>query len=540
MLGCVANKRRTVELCAAGIAVAMVAFAGPASAKGYNPPYSSLVVDANTGKVLQSDSADAIRHPASLTKVMTLYMLFEALDSGRVSLSTPFTVSSHCAGMAPSKLGFRPGQTIQAEDAIKAVVTKSANDVACAIAENLGGSESNFARQMTRQARRLGMTKTVYVNASGLPDNKQITTARDLVILGRAIQDRFPKYYRYFNTRSFTWRGHTIGNHNRLLGRVKGVDGIKTGFIRASGFNLLTSMHDDGRYIVAVVLGGKSGRSRDAQMRKLLATYSPKASRSRSTPLVADARDDVRHAVPLPKPAPEEKLRPAVVAAAVPAPVAAPQTIAEAVGVYSEPAQTAENTAAKGPAVALTPKQIAARVETAMATTTPSARGWVVGPQPVASGSASAYADGSTPGTAPALQAAEAIMRPSPKSQYAAASMGDLPTPGAALPRKAEPAQAAPVQTASLDPEPAPAPVERKGWLIQIAATADIDQAKTLLDRAQSKARVLARAEAYTEPYEKSGTTLYRARFAGLNERSATAACKALKRSSMACYTIKN
>ena len=176
-------------------------------------------------------------------------------------------MSEHAAEQSPTKLGLKEGSTIRVEDVIKGMVTRSANDAAVVVAENLASSESEFARMMTRKAHALGMTNTVYRNASGLPDTAQVTTARDQAILGRAIQERFPRYYKYFSTRSFTYKGQQIGNHNRLLGKVEGVDGIKTGFIRASGFNLVTSVKRDGRHLVAVVLGGKSGAARDARMR---------------------------------------------------------------------------------------------------------------------------------------------------------------------------------------------------------------------------------------------------------------------------------
>ena len=220
----------------------LVAVADPAEAKrrgharkavsGYNPPYAAMVVDVKSGRTLHEVNEDALRHPASITKVMTLYMLFEQLEKGRYDLDSPLTVSANAAAQAPSKLGLRPGSTVTVEEAIKALVTKSANDVACAIGENIAGSEPRFAEMMTRKAKALGMSRTHYANASGLPDPDQITTAHDLTILARAIQDRFPRYYRYFQTRSFAFRGRTIGNHNRLLGNVEGVDGIKTGYTR--------------------------------------------------------------------------------------------------------------------------------------------------------------------------------------------------------------------------------------------------------------------------------------------------------------------
>ncbi len=261
---------------------------------GYSPPTAAIVVDAKTGKVLYAENPDALRHPASITKVMTLYLLFEQLDRGKMTLSTELKVSAHAQRQAPSKLGVTAGDTITVEDAIKALVTRSANDVAAVIAENIGGTESNFAQLMTRKARAIGMSHTVYKNASGLPDPGQITTARDLATLGRAVQSRFPKYYPYFATRSFNYEGEVIGNHNHLLGRIEGVDGIKTGFTRTSGFNLLTSAKLDGHHIVGVVMGGRTGPSRDNAMARLVETYLPKSSVTGSMPVMADADSDAK------------------------------------------------------------------------------------------------------------------------------------------------------------------------------------------------------------------------------------------------------
>ena len=253
-----------------------------AHAEGYSPPSSSIVVDGNTGKVLQELNPDAPRHPASLTKIMTLYLLFERLDAHKIKLDTPLKVSAKAAEQPPSTLGLKAGQTIAVEDVIKAVVTRSANDAAVVIAENFSGDEGRFAKLMTQKAHALGMSRTTYVNASGLPNDDQITTARDQALLGRAIQERYPSYYKYFSTQSFEFRGEAIHNHNHLLGSVDGVDGIKTGFTHASGFNLVTSVHRDGYYIVAVVLGGRSALERDAHMRELINAHINKAGLRRT------------------------------------------------------------------------------------------------------------------------------------------------------------------------------------------------------------------------------------------------------------------
>jgi D-alanyl-D-alanine carboxypeptidase len=249
-----------------------------AEASAANGKYAAIVVDANTGKTLFSANADQARYPASLTKMMTLYMVFERLASGKLKKGTQIPFSKHAASMAPTKLGVRAGGSASVETIIYSLVTRSANDSAAAVAEYIGGSEDGFARMMTAKARSLGMRGTVFRNASGLPDTAQHSTARDLAILGLALREHFPQYYPYFATRSFAYGRQRMANHNRLLGRVKGVDGIKTGYTRASGFNLVTSVGDGKRRIVAVVMGGQTGRARDNHMAELIRTYLPKAS----------------------------------------------------------------------------------------------------------------------------------------------------------------------------------------------------------------------------------------------------------------------
>lgn len=247
--------------------------AGPAAAKkksSGNPKYASLVIDAETGLVLRERNADKILHPASLTKMMTLLMVFEALDAQAISKNTRIRISSHAASMVPSKLGLPVGSTIQVEDAVFALVTKSANDIAAAVAEHLGGTESKFARLMTIRARDIGMSQTTFRNASGLHDPKQVTTARDMATLGRYILLRYPDYYRYFSTRQFTYKGKTYNNHNRLMRSYAGMDGFKTGYINASGFNLVASARRNGKRIIGVVFGGRTTQSRNDHMAAIL------------------------------------------------------------------------------------------------------------------------------------------------------------------------------------------------------------------------------------------------------------------------------
>ncbi|WP_264045696.1 serine hydrolase [Methylobacterium flocculans] len=471
-------------------AAVLTALASPAEARrghhkrsgggGYNPPYAAMVVDVKTGKVLHAINEDSLRHPASITKVMTLYMLFEQLERGRYTLDSPLTISSFAASQSPSKLGLRPGSTIEVEEAIKAIVTKSANDVACAIGENIAGSEARFAEMMTQKAKALGMTRTNYANASGLPDADQITTARDLTVLARAIQDRFPRYYKYFQTRSFAFRGRVIGNHNRLLGNVQGVDGIKTGYTRDSGFNLMTAAKLDDRQIVAIVLGGKSGASRDRIMADLVRQSLPRAyAGARQTPATTEVA---------------ERARPAVVADG------ASRTRTQVASADDEDVETTASTARAGQPLDISPR-----------TTTPGSAGmkWRSGALP---GSAQAYAP----------TGGQAAFPAGGKSDARLASV-DGP--------RAEPPK--PVAGARITPT---------AWVIQLGAMDDEDKAKSMLADARSRAGgALSKASPYTVKVEHGGATLFRARFSGFAEQdSAQDACIALKRNGFSCFATRS
>ncbi len=261
----------------------LVTSAGGADARRY----ASIVIDAHSGTVLHADGADRWVYPASLTKIMTLYMLFEAVDEGRFTLNSQLRVSRRAAGMPPSKLGLRAGESIRVRDAIGALVTKSANDVAVVVAEALAGSEAAFARRMTERARGLGLRATTFRNASGLPNSQQRTTARDMARLARQLQQDFPDFYSVFAMQRFSYGGRSYRNHNRLLESYDGTDGIKTGYIRASGFNLVASVLRDGRRLIAVVVGGRTSASRNAHMVTLLDRGFAEARRR--LPLVAFA-----------------------------------------------------------------------------------------------------------------------------------------------------------------------------------------------------------------------------------------------------------
>lgn len=271
------------------LAAALVV-AGSAAQASANPRYAAFVIDAKTGKVLFARNADSRRYPASLTKMMTLYLVFEAIEAGRISTGSRIPISAKAAAEPPTKIGLRPGATITVDDAVKALITRSANDISTAVGEFLGGSEQAFARMMTAKARQLGMNSTQFRNAHGLPNGQQYTTARDMATLGIALREHFPRHYAYFSTRSFKLGKNTISTHNRLLSRVRGVDGIKTGYIRASGFNIVTSVQDNGRSLVVVVMGGKSGKSRDDHVAALIREHLPKASRGGGGNLVASRK----------------------------------------------------------------------------------------------------------------------------------------------------------------------------------------------------------------------------------------------------------
>jgi D-alanyl-D-alanine carboxypeptidase len=270
-----------VALCLAGCGVTTTGTRGgsalsfTAAAESRDPRFAAIVVETGSDRVLYARNADAIRHPASLAKMMTLYILFEELEAGHLSLNTPLAVSQEAASQPPSKIGVKAGSSIRVRDALNAIAVRSANDAAVVVAEAIEGSEFAFAFRMTRTARTLGMGRTVFRNATGLPDPQMITTAREMAILARALQTRFPNRYHVFSQKSFAYGGKTYRSTNDLLGEVAGMDGIKTGYIRASGYNLATSVRRGGRRIVVVVMGGSSPADRSAHVVALIDEYMP-------------------------------------------------------------------------------------------------------------------------------------------------------------------------------------------------------------------------------------------------------------------------
>ena len=470
------------------------------------PAFAAMVVDANTGRTLYERDVNELRHPASITKVMTLYMLFEQLERGRLRLDTEIPVSAHAASMAPTKLGLRAGSTIAIEDAIRAICTKSANDMAVAVAEAVGGDEDHFAEMMTEKAHALGMTRTHYANASGLPDSEQLTTAHDLIILGRSIAERFPKYYAFFSTHQFTYRGETMRNHNHLLDHVQGMDGIKTGYTRASGFNVLTSVRRGGRHLVSVVLGGASAGARDRIMDHLIEEHIAEASPMHSAPVLAEAEPagEVREPLADPKEpirafvAPPQAEAPKAQAAAPQQPAfvrerARPAVIANA-GVLDDEVASIP----RGRGAAQDGSTRAAATSGATPTTAQGGMRWITGPSmAVARAKAPAHIE----------------------DNRVAKTDANYPQPIAATGRPA---------------------AARSGFMIQIGATDGAEKANALLARAKSSASTLAGATPFTEKVQSGGAALWRARFAGLSEDQADSACKTLKRSGFACFATKD
>ncbi len=478
------------------------------------PAFSAVTVDAATGEIIYSKDMDGKRYPASLTKVMTLYLLFEEIDAGRMSFSTQMNVSKKASLQQPSKLGLRTGGTISARDAMFALITKSANDAAMVVAEHIGGSQEAFAARMTKTARAIGMTRTTFTNPNGLPDNRQVTTARDMATLGLRIQRDFPQYYKHFATRSFKYGRRKYGNHNRLLGRVKGVDGIKTGYTRASGFNLISSRELNGRRIVGVVMGGRSGSSRNAYMTKILNRDIAKATRNGNriaavagkpsgyngpapTPgaqsaMVAEATPSIRNA-PIPrdkpefKPAPEQQQIAAIVESVVAAPMPAtsqpPENDSKPVTITQE-------------AVAAMPTQGVTFASVVVPSSTTKTDSLIV------------------------ANAARA-MQPAPATKFK--SQARIATQPTVKEENREPVKIAAGTKVIRDAAKIEARLaeHQSSWNIQIGAFPTQEGAKSRIDAAKArKVRPLSDATPFLMAVDKDGGTIYRARFSGLNTKA--------------------
>ena len=489
---------------------------------------AALVLDGATGKILYSRNADATRHPASLTKMMTLYMLFEQLKNGQMTLATPLPVSEHAAIQHRTKLYLRPGTTIPVESAIRAIVVCSANDVAVAISEAIGGSEDHFAEMMTQKARQLGMTHTFYHNASGLPDDLQVTTASDLSILARHLAYDFPQYFPYFSTETFTWHGETHKSTDHLLGVYPGADGIKTGYTGASGFNLVSSVVRDGAHVIAVVMGGRTARRRDMEMVGLLDhTFS---LINQNPALVA------RNTVPWQNVAQNTQANPVIAGFQIAAAGVLPHAPAQDTGVAHavasndpddedvaesrvDPDELQMTPAPQIHAPAPPPPPPAATTRTAMLAPPPVRVIPVQGkeqtvkaadtyvPQPIA-----------RPQTPVVLAAyhPQAMLSVAPKARPAS----ETPVANLGIARSAQTAQ------------------NIHNWTIQIGAFGDETSAKAQLSAyAERSMDVLGQASHIVIPFQGvDGHTLYRARFGPFDEREAREVCERLTERGQTCF----
>jgi len=515
--------------------------ATPAAA---NSKYASLIIDANTGADIRARNADSPRYPASLTKIMTLYVLFGEIAAGRIKKSDRITFSAHAAAQPPSKLGLEPGETITVDDAIGTLITKSANDVAAAVAEHISGTEWQFAKRMTETARALGMTRTTFRNASGLPNAEQKTTARDMATLGLRMMTDFPEFYKLFRLKSFTWRGNTYSNHNRLLGTLSGTEGIKTGYTRASGYNLVASARRGDKIAIGVVMGGKSGSSRDAHMRAILEESFPKLSTQPNlSPRPKPALVAAAPATPAPEPAPERAeaapTRPGTVKLTM---VEVPPRSRELP--LAEPVSRPPGYTAAGRQQMIKPTVARAAVMRA-APLPPTAMSAYQVASSVPAG-ASAYVDDAEGSMDPIERLIAAAMEmPDIAGEVDSTRAGRLIVPE----RAASPAPTsdegggdvsavAAAATPGHTPEPEAIEIPA-GYQIQVGAYASQSDAQRRLETAQKTAsELLAEAMGFTPSVENESGTIYRARFAGLDKQSATRACSALKKRSIDCIVV--
>ena len=478
-----------------GVAVLAVAVGAYAPAWAETAKNAVLVIDANTGNTLYASSADEPRYPASLTKMMTLYMVFDLIERGKLSYQTPIRISANAAGAAPSKLDLKEGEEIALIDAIRVLITKSANDVAIAVAEHIAGNEPAFARAMTQKAHQIGMTATTFRNASGLPDPAQVTTARDMATLALRLQDEFPQHYVLFGTRTFAYKGETFRNHNTLLFHYEGTDGIKTGYTRASGFNLVSSVKRGSKHVVGVIFGGASAATRNNAMRTYLNMGLVKASPVRTrkgVPMLVARKGAPERTARVPAPRP-------VARAAEPQPVADPE-----------------------PERATNPELTMVRVKPMPMPGSPAPR--ETGIEMASSQRLVIPARATAPGAAPSTFEAQAqrIAR------------------GA----EAEPAVAtAPAKSRGRTPDIKPTQHEAHPggrFHVQIGAFPSVQEAERQLAANKARASQLAHARTFTQPVQQGDKTLYRARYAGLEPAAATQACEALKQQGVACLVLRS
>ena len=492
---------------------------------------AALVIDGATGKVLYARNETAERHPASLTKMMTLYLLFEALKANKVTMETPLSVSAHATVQKPTKLNLRKGETISVDTAIRAIVIRSANDVAVVIAEGLGGTEGHFAQMMTDKAKQMGMKETNFHNASGLPDPLQITTASDLTILARHLAYDFPQYFPYFGLSGFTYKGTWYPTHDNLIGRYQGADGIKTGYTGASGFNLVTSVVRGGQHVIGVVMGGRTALRRDLEMVRILdeaftqIAANPALVATRTIPwhqFGGEAAPVVASLSVAPS-APSTALPPAYTPARSRNPFAGMTAmVSPAFGAHHEDDEDAaeKKVAADEDASILSPVARPAAVP-------------VVAPSPAAKPAPNAV----KPQVAAKAPPAPAV-RPRPRPDYSprvAMAANTVPPP----PQPRPSLRSEPVAEGDTDSSPAvPAITAGRNWTIQIGAYADKALAQAQLSAYAAKARdVVGQAAQIVSPRQNAdGHTLWRARFGPYAENEARDVCSRLTTRGQICF----
>ena len=506
------------------------------TAQAQNPRYAGIVVDTETSEILYAENADEPRYPASLTKMMTLYMLFESLDEGRMTLDQRLPVSSTASKMPATKLWLKPGSSIEVETAIKSLIVRSANDVAVVVAEALGGSEEHFARMMTSRARELGMQDTTFRNASGLPDDRQVTTARDMAMLARRLMLDFPQYYPYFSKTRFTWRGKTVTGHNNLLDTYPGADGLKTGFIRASGFNVATSAKRNGRRMLSVVMGGYSSSSRDEHMTDLLNRGFMRSSLDNGRGFLANTRIANDYLLPRserPMPSsggmmasrgnsvaslPASRSSSSSAAGANAGSVSAPSSDE---AIVSETRQTGMGDAGS------TPRQ------EQPAASTSSTSGPVVASIDESSGNASASSAASSAASSSSVAS----------STTASEANASTPEPGPVVSSATSDAEASASTAGESDPirdlsEQQDQPAASGSWGVQVGAFSDSDNARRLAARAAERlTSELADARVAVPHVAEAG--VYRARLVDMGESQARSACRRLQAQGMDCMVVQ-
>lgn len=542
-----------------------------AHAKAKAPKQSSFVIDANTGKVLHDDEGDAPRFPASLTKMMTLYILFGEIEQGRLSYASKIRISERAHGMAPSKLGLEPGEEISVIDAIRALVVKSANDIAVAVAEHIGGSEYQFARIMTERAHQIGMTSTTFRNASGLPNPAQFSTARDMVTLALRLHDDYPQHYRHFSLASFTFGGKEYKSHNTLMRGFPGMDGVKTGYTRLSGFNLVSSVRADGKHVVGAVFGGKTAATRNALMRSLLYTALGQASTTKTrkpqAPLIAARRPPKLVAPPVevaaaePKPVaraaatatvplPVRAVRPTREVARAPAgdPIAQVLSTTSPAPVSPTPVAVAQLPNAQAPAAVAPPPRLdlealraamseeaeqgdqTEQADQAEAESPPmrTAQAGAASAQDIAGLIRNSIVDGA-PARAPSTLNAQANALGGRDLARTVSEEGSTGAVAVATAARVPAAHAAP--TGSLG---------GAGFEIQIGAYTTPAEAQAKIDLVRQRAVALLEGHSgVTMPVQQADRQIFRARFVNFDETSAASTCLELRRLAIDCLVMR-